>query len=89
MYILSCADGSYYTGSTIDLDRRLDEHNQGIGADYTKSRRPVSVAFAQWHDDIEGAFMSEKRVQGWSRAKKEALMRGDFDAIRRHSIRPR
>ena len=89
MYILRCSDGSYYTGSTIDLDRRLAQHQQGMGAEYTKRRRPVSVVFAQWHERVEDAFESEKRVQGWSRAKKEALVRGDFEAIRRLSMRPR
>ena len=89
MYILRCADGSYYTGSTVDIDRRLAQHQAGLGAEYTKHRRPVSVAFAQWHERVEDAFVSEKRVQGWSRAKKEALMRGDTAEIRRLSQRPR
>ena len=89
MYILRCSDGSYYTGSTTDLDRRLAQHQQGDGSEYTKRRRPVRVAFAQWHDRVEDAFESEKRIQGWSRAKKEALMQGDTAAIQRLSTRPR
>jgi putative endonuclease len=89
MYILRCADGSYYTGSTIDLDRRLAQHQLGEGAEYTKHRRPVNVAFAQWHQRVDEAFKTEKRVQGWSRAKKEALMRGDHAEIQRLSKRPR
>lgn len=89
MYILRCADGSYYTGSTIDLDRRLAQHQLGEGAEYTKHRRPVCVAFAQCYERVEDAFRSEKRVQGWSRAKKEALMLGDIAEIRRLSQRPR
>ncbi len=89
MYILRCSDGSYYTGSTVDIERRLAEHQEGLGAEYTKHRRPVTIAFAQWHERVDDAFESEKRVQGWSRAKKEALMRGDDAAIQRLSRRPR
>ena len=89
MYILRCSDGSYYTGSTVDIERRLAEHQEGLGAEYTKHRRPVTIAFAQWHERVDDAFESEKRVQGWSRAKKEALMRGDDAVIQRLSRRPR
>ena len=89
MYILRCSDGSYYTGSTVDIERRLAQHQEGLGAEYTKHRRPVTIAFAQWHERVDDAFESEKRVQGWSRAKKEALMRGDDAAIQRQSRRPR
>jgi putative endonuclease len=89
MYILRCSDGSYYTGSTVDIELRLAQHQEGLGAEYTKHRRPVTIAFAQWHERVDDAFESEKRVQGWSRAKKEALMRGDDAVIQRLSRRPR
>ena len=78
MYILLCADGSYYIGSTIDLELRLFQHNEGIGAQYTAHRRPVQLVFAAQYDNIADAFYREKQVQGWSRAKREALIRGDY-----------
>ncbi|GAA1908047.1 GIY-YIG nuclease family protein [Nocardioides lentus] len=94
-YMLRCRDGSYYVGSTWDLDRRVADHNlgQGLGAAYTSSRRPVVLVWSQHFDRIEDAFAFEKRVQGWGRAKREALIRGDWDAIsalaRRRSVRER
>ncbi len=81
MYILRCADNSYYVGSTTNLERRLWEHNEGIGARYTARRRPVELAFSAEFPDIAQAYAAEKQVQGWSRAKREALIRGDFDAL--------
>jgi putative endonuclease len=76
MYILECADGSYYVGSTVDLDARLWQHNEGLGAAYTRPRRrrPVKVAYAAHFGRIDEAFAFEKRVQGWSRAKRLALI---------------
>jgi putative endonuclease len=76
IYIVECADGFYYTGSTVDLERRLWEHNQGIGANFTKKRLPVKLVFAEQSDSVETAFIREKQVQGWSRAKKLALIEG-------------
>jgi len=81
VYILKCADGSYYVGSTIDLEARVWQHNQGIGAKYTARRRPVTLVFAVEYDNIQDAFNQEKHIQGWSRAKKEALIRGDYEAL--------
>ena len=77
-YILECADGSYYVGSTKHLDRRLSEHQDGLGAEYTKRRRPLRLAWSCEFSRIDDAYAFEKRVQGWSRKKREALMRGDF-----------
>ena len=74
VYILECADMSYYTGSTLDLPRRLWEHNEGIGANFTRERRPVRLVFAEESDSVETAFRREKQLQGWSRAKKRALI---------------
>ena len=82
-YILRCADGTYYTGSTWDLDRRIAEHQAGLGSAYTRERRPICLVHAVFHDRVEAAYRLEKRVQGWSRAKKEAFMRGDLATIRR------
>ncbi|MEX0275098.1 MAG: GIY-YIG nuclease family protein [Flavobacteriaceae bacterium] len=77
MYILECSDGSYYTGSTIDLEKRLNEHQEGKGANHTKKRLPVKLLYAEEYLDIGSAFRREKQVQGWTRAKKEALINGE------------
>ena len=76
VYILECSDRSYYTGSTVDLERRLVEHNKGVGANFTRERRPVRIVFAAETDSIATAFEWEKKIQGWSRAKKLALIEG-------------
>jgi putative endonuclease len=81
IYIVECADGSYYTGSTIDLERRLWEHNQRLGAHFTSERTPVRLVFAEETDSIETAFRREKQVQGWSRAKKRALIEGRWSDL--------
>jgi putative endonuclease len=81
VYILRCRDGSYYVGSTRDLESRLYQHRTGIGAEYTKRRRPVELAFAYELESVADAFALEKRIQGWSRAKREALIRGDWDLL--------
>jgi predicted GIY-YIG superfamily endonuclease len=81
VYILKCADGSYYTGSTSDLDLRIRQHMLGIVASYTKSRLPVELVYAASCDSRIQAKTWEKQIKGWSRAKKEALIRGDFDAL--------
>jgi putative endonuclease len=81
MYILQCADGSYYTGSTIDLDKRLLQHQMGEGANHTKGRLPVKLVYYETFARIDEAYYREKQVQGWSRKKKEALMRGDIEEL--------
>jgi putative endonuclease len=82
LYILRCADGSYYTGTTRDeLERRVAEHNAGHFGGFTATRRPVTLVFSQWFERITEAIAAERQVKGWSRAKKEALMRGDFNAL--------
>jgi len=82
-YILECADGSFYVGSTTDLDRRLWKHNEGLGAAYTRlrRRRPVRIAWAAEFNRIDDAFAFEKRVQGWSRVKRVALIEGRYDDL--------
>jgi putative endonuclease len=77
MYILECADLSYYTGSTKDLERRLWEHQNMLGANYTKKRLPVKLLYYEEYSRIDEAFYREKQVQGWSRKKKEALIKGE------------
>ena len=80
LYILRCADGSYYTGTARStLERRVAEHNAGAYGGYTAQRRPVTLVFSQWFDRITDAIAAERQVKGWSRAKKEALICGDFE----------
>ena len=74
MYILECADGSYYTGSTRNLERRLESHRAGTGANHTRKYGPVKLVYYEVFDRIDFAFYREKQVQGWSRKKKEALI---------------
>ncbi|MDY0072726.1 MAG: GIY-YIG nuclease family protein [Thauera sp.] len=83
MYILQCADQSYYTGSTWSLEKRLWEHQQGLGARHTAKRLPVQLVYCEEFERIDEAFHREKQVQGWSRKKKEALMASDFNALHR------
>jgi len=80
VYLLRCADGSYYAGHTDDLDARLQQHVSGrIG--YTATRKPLTVSWQGEFETREAALAFELRIKGWSRAKKEALARGDWAAI--------
>jgi putative endonuclease len=81
MYILLCSDSSYYTGSTIDLDKRIREHEAGLGSNHTKLRLPVKLVYYEEFQRIDEAFYREKQVQGWSRKKKEALISHDFKKL--------
>jgi putative endonuclease len=92
LYILRCADGSYYIGTTrTSLEIRIAQHNDGTFSGYTAARRPVELIFSQWFDRITDAIESERKLKGWSRAK-EALIRGDFASLqqlaKRKSPRP-
>lgn len=69
MYMLECADGSYYTGSTNNLELRLAQHQEGEGANHTKNRLPVKLVYSEEFNRIDEAFYREKQVQGWSREK--------------------
>jgi putative endonuclease len=81
LYILHCADGSYYTGSTNNLSLRLAQHQAGEGSIYTRSRLPVKLVYTQEFPSKHDVFLRERQVKGWSRAKKAALIRGDFEAL--------
>ncbi len=81
LYILKCADGSYYTGSTNNLSLRLAQHQVGEGSAYTRRRLPVEPVYIQEFPSEHEAFLRERQVKGWSRAKKEAPIRGDFEAL--------
>src|SRR3990172_4029343 len=84
VYILKCSDDSYYTGSTTDLERRLAEHRDGFFKGYTSSRLPVEFVWSAEFPTEHDAFIIERQIKGWSRAKKEALIRGDWDTL--HTI---
>ena len=83
VYMLRCSDGSYYVGSTKDgnLDHRLAQHNAGFGGKYTKARRPVVLVWGEHFARYDDTVATERKLKGWSRAKKEALVRGYWDAI--------
>jgi putative endonuclease len=81
MYILLCSNGHYYTGSTNDLERRLIEHQNGEGANFTRKHLPVELVYYEEFDRIDDAFYREKQVQGWSRKKKEALIKGENNTL--------
>jgi putative endonuclease len=74
MYILECADGTYYTGSTKNLEVRLAQHQSGLGANHTKKRLPVKLVCFEEYLRIDDAYVREKQVQGWNRKKKSAII---------------
>ena len=74
MYILKCGNGLYYTGSTIDIDFRMKQHEAGEGSNFTRKHLPIKLVYYEEYASIEDAFLREKQVQGWSRKKKEALI---------------
>jgi putative endonuclease len=80
-YLLECSDGSLYAGSTVDLGARLSQHQLGLGATYTQRRRPVRLVWAAEFARIDEAFAMEKRIQGWSRRKRIALIEGRWDDL--------
>jgi putative endonuclease len=83
VYILKCADDSYYVGHTDHLDVRIAQHQAGEIPGYTTSRLPVSLVFSQDHSSREEALAAERQIKGWSRKKKEAMMRGDWSEVSR------
>ena len=85
IYILKCFDDTYYTGSTIDLEKRIEQHQNGLGANYTKKRLPINLVYLEENDRIDLAFNREKQIQGWSRKKKEALILKKYNDLPRLS----
>ncbi len=79
--MLRCADGSYYVGSTFDLERRVSQHRAGEGAAYTRHRLPVALVWAAEFASVHDAFLFEKQVQNWRRSKREALIDGRVDLL--------
>ena len=83
VYILICTDNSYYTGVTNNIDKRLNEHNHSLDKkSYTYSRRPVEIIYHETFQNPNDAIMWEKRIKGWSRKKKEALIKGNYDKLK-------
>lgn len=82
VYILKCSDDSYYVGYTTNLECRLNQHNSAHNpGSYTSTRRPVSLFYQHEFDTIKEAKDAERQLKGWSRAKKEALAKGDFNLL--------
>jgi len=83
VYILKCSDGSYYTGVTNNLERRFQEHEQGIYKTcYTFTRRPLEIVFYEKFNSPAKAISFEKQIKGWRREKKEALINNDFERLK-------
>jgi putative endonuclease len=87
VYMLRCRDGSYYTGHTDNIEKRVWEHQQGLAADWTRMRRPVELVWSMYANSRDEAFAMERRIKNWSRAKKEALIADDWRLIG-HYARP-
>ncbi len=82
VYILECADGKYYTGSTTSLEERLYEHQMGVDPlAFTYTRRPVKLVWSESFETRLEASAIERQIKGWSRAKKEAFIGGDWEAV--------
>jgi len=87
VYILLYADGSYYTSITNNIEKRMQEHEQGIDPKcYTFSRRPLVLKYSCYYQYVNDAIRREKQIKGWSRKKKEALINEDYDELMRLSI---
>lgn len=82
VYILRCSDGSYYTGVTNNIERRLKEHNCGRHNSYVSARLPFELYYYEEFDNPINAIEREKQIKGWSRDKKEALKNRDFDKLK-------
>ena len=87
-YMLRCADGHYYTGHTDDLERRVAQHQTGEIRGYTFERRPVELVWSEYFASRAEALEAELRIKSWSRAKKEALIAGDWERLSKAAIPP-
>ena len=89
VYMLRCADGSYYVGTATgdDLTQRIAEHNSGAYPGYTSTRRPVHLVWSEHFARITDAIAVERQVKGWTRAKKEAVIKGDWRQLQQLSKR--
>lgn len=84
-YILRCADGSLYVGSTADLDDRLKRHQSGNRSEFTKLHKPVDLVYKEEYDTYQEAFKRERQLHGWTVAKKEALIKGEIELLKQLS----
>jgi putative endonuclease len=82
VYILLCADKSYYTGLSTSLEKRIAEHELGIHDGYTAARRPVKLVWAADFPNVSQAIVVERQIKRWTRKKKEALIADDFDLLK-------
>ncbi len=80
--MLECSNGKFYTGSTNDLDKRLLDHNEGKGANFTRRFLPAKLVYVETLQTIDRAFKREKQIQGWSHKKKKALISSDYNYLR-------
>ena len=85
VYILECANGKFYTGSTNDLAKRMGEHHAGMGANFTRKYLPIQLVYVEIFLRIEEAFKREKQIQGWSHKKKAALIASDLNCLHKLS----
>ncbi len=85
-YILECNDGTYYTGSTKNLEQRLRQHQSGNGSNYTKKKLPVTLVYLEEFWSVKDAFEREKQIQGWSHKKKKALIENNKRTLKDLSI---
>ncbi len=85
MYILECSDGSYYTGSTNNLELRIEQHQNGEGANHTKKHLPVTLVYFEEFVSVYDAFLREKQIQKWSRNKKEALINDFKEELKKYA----
>jgi putative endonuclease len=85
VYILECFNGNFYTGSTKDLERRLNQHKNSLGANYTKKYGPVKLVYFETFDRIDEAFYREKQIQNWSHGKKKALIESESNELHKLS----
>ena len=86
VYILKCSDNSYYTGFTNDIERRIGEHSSGKNKDsYTHDKRPITLMWFETFNDVSNAIETEKKIKGWSRRKKEALINQDWEKLVEYS----
>ncbi len=86
MYILECSDKSFYTGSTRNLEHRLEQHNIGLGAKYTSKRLPIKLVYYEEYERIDDAYKREKQIQGWNRRKKDALIKRNEEKLKKYSM---
>ena len=89
IYMLKCRDGSYYTGRTENLEKRIDEHMAGKGSQWTRRRLPVKLVFSQEMPNHDLAYQAEMQIKKWSRAKKEALVSGNWDLLKWLAKKPK